>query len=214
MAEATFSSSFELWIRSLLNELQSNTDADMSDFVEYLLGIVTSESETDEEKRVAIGELLSDLDLKVNFSTKENSTSYLFSLFQHDHPVEKLSQQILDRWNSNGERSTMSKTPKTSQIDDVDAINTALINAMNQFESTARQQKPNKPNDDVVSQKQKSQVLAKYSEVSDEEFGYEDEINGSATQNAGLFQNTNSQDIEDREKRARETAHEVSSSKD
>lgn len=76
MAEATFSSSFELWIRSLLNELQSNSDTDMSDFVEYLLGIVTSESETDEEKLVAIGELLSDLDLKVKFSTKENLTFF------------------------------------------------------------------------------------------------------------------------------------------
>jgi len=58
------SSSFDEWIRSLLNELQSN-DADMSDFVQYLIGIVTSDSETDEEKQIAIAELLADLDLKV-----------------------------------------------------------------------------------------------------------------------------------------------------
>jgi hypothetical protein len=38
----------------------------MSDIVQYLLGIVTSDSETDEEKQIAIAELLGDLDLKVN----------------------------------------------------------------------------------------------------------------------------------------------------
>jgi hypothetical protein len=64
MAEA-LPTSFDEWIRSLLNELQSN-DADMSDFVQYLLGIVNSDSETDEEKQIAITELLADLDLKVN----------------------------------------------------------------------------------------------------------------------------------------------------
>lgn len=64
MAEA-FSSPFDQWIRSLLNELQSNDD-DMTDFVQYLMGIVTSDSETDEEKQTAIVELLADLDLKVN----------------------------------------------------------------------------------------------------------------------------------------------------
>jgi hypothetical protein len=64
MAEA-LPTSFDEWIRSLLNELQSN-DADMSDFVQYLLGIVNSDSETDEEKQIAIAELLADLDLKVN----------------------------------------------------------------------------------------------------------------------------------------------------
>lgn len=63
MAEA-LSSSFDEWIRSLLNELQSN-NADMSDLVQYLIGIVTSDSETDEEKQTAISELLADLDLKV-----------------------------------------------------------------------------------------------------------------------------------------------------
>lgn len=68
MAEA-LPPSFEGWIRSLLNDLQSNND-DMSDFVQYLLGIVSSDSETDEEKLTAIGELLADLDLKVNFTSK------------------------------------------------------------------------------------------------------------------------------------------------
>jgi hypothetical protein len=63
MAQA-LSSSFDDWIRSLLNELQSN-DVDMSDFVEYLMGIVRSDTETDEEKQTAIAELLADLDLKV-----------------------------------------------------------------------------------------------------------------------------------------------------
>lgn len=76
MAEAS-SSSFDEWIRSLLNELQSNND-DMSDFVQYLMGIVTSDSETDEEKLVAITELLSDLDLKVklNLKNKLNMINY------------------------------------------------------------------------------------------------------------------------------------------
>jgi len=64
IAEAS-SSSFDEWIRSLLNDLQSD-NIDMNDFVEYLLGIVTSDSETNEEKQIAIGELLGDLDLKVN----------------------------------------------------------------------------------------------------------------------------------------------------
>jgi hypothetical protein len=66
MAEAS-SSTFDQWIRSLFNELQSN-DADMSDFVQYLMGIVTSDSETDEEKQTAIVELLADLDLRVEFN--------------------------------------------------------------------------------------------------------------------------------------------------
>jgi hypothetical protein len=64
MADA-LSSSFDEWIRSLLNDLQSD-NVDMSDFVEYFLSIVTSDSETDEEKKMAIAELLGDLDSKVN----------------------------------------------------------------------------------------------------------------------------------------------------
>jgi hypothetical protein len=77
MANA-LSSSFDEWIPSLLNELQSN-DADMSDFVQYLMGIVTSDSETDEEKQIAIAELLADLDLKVQIkSFKENKTVFYF----------------------------------------------------------------------------------------------------------------------------------------
>ena len=67
MAQAS-SSSFDEWVRSLLNDLQSN-NVDMSDFVQYLTGIVTSDSETDEEKRTAIAELLADLDLKVSLSS-------------------------------------------------------------------------------------------------------------------------------------------------
>ena len=66
MAQA-LSSSFDEWIRSLLNDLQSN-DVDMSDFVQYLTGIVMSDSETDEEKQTAIAELLADLELKVSLS--------------------------------------------------------------------------------------------------------------------------------------------------
>jgi hypothetical protein len=64
MAQA-LSSSFDEWIRSLLNDLQSN-NIDMTDFVQYLLTIVTSDSETNEEKQIAITELLGELDLKVN----------------------------------------------------------------------------------------------------------------------------------------------------
>lgn len=75
MAEA-LETSFDAWIRSLLNELQSNDD-DMSDFVQYLMGIVMSDSETDEEKLTAITELLTDLDFKVktnsNFRKKKFS---------------------------------------------------------------------------------------------------------------------------------------------
>ncbi len=63
MAQA-LPSSFDEWIQSLLNDLQSN-DVDMSDFVQYLMGVIASDSETDEEKQIAIVELLSDLDLKV-----------------------------------------------------------------------------------------------------------------------------------------------------
>jgi len=76
MAQA-LPSSFDEWIQSLLNDLQSN-DADMSDFVQYLMGIIASDSETDEEKQIAIVELLSDLDLKVReaFIDCQNTVSY------------------------------------------------------------------------------------------------------------------------------------------
>lgn len=77
MAEASSSSSFDEWIRSLLNELQSN-NADMSDFVQYLMGIVTSDSETDEEKQTAIAELLADLDLKVKINHLKKKTYIIF----------------------------------------------------------------------------------------------------------------------------------------
>ena len=76
MAEA-LATSFDEWIRSLLNELQSD-DVDMSDFVQYLMGIVTSDSETDEEKQVAIAELLADLDLKVKIIFNKTKFYILF----------------------------------------------------------------------------------------------------------------------------------------
>ena len=93
---------------------------------------------------------------------------------------------------------------------DDDAINTALINAMNQMESTAKQKdlNANKFNEDAILKKQKTQVLAKYSEVSDEEFDYGDE---GETQGNGLFHNTNTQEVEERDKKAREIQHEVKS---
>jgi hypothetical protein len=81
---------------------------------------------------------------------------------------------------------------------------------MNQMESSAKQHKSynnsNKLNDDIALKKHKSNVLAKYSEVSDEEFDYGDdhELSGN-----NLFQNTNTQDIEDREKKSRELQHDV-----
>lgn len=84
---------------------------------------------------------------------------------------------------------------------------------MNQMESSTKQQKlygdhnSNKSPDDAL-KKHKSHVLAKYSEVSDEEFDYE---NDDETSGNHLFQNTNTQDIEDREKKARESQHEVNS---
>jgi hypothetical protein len=76
MAQA-LPSSFDEWIQSLLNDLQSN-DVDMSDFVQYLMGVIASDSETDEEKQIAIVELLSDLDLKVReaFIDCQNTVSY------------------------------------------------------------------------------------------------------------------------------------------
>ncbi|CAF1222209.1 unnamed protein product [Adineta ricciae] len=195
MAEA-LPSSFEGWIRSLLNDLQSNSD-DMSDFVQYLLGIVSSDSESDDEKLTAIGELLADLDLK------------------HDHNVGELSQQILDRWyQSQNDLDHHSKATnnRVATSKDDDAINNALINAMNQIESTSKLHRSpgdtnwNKSSDDAALKKHKSQVLAKYSEVSDEEFDYgdDDEANSNV-----LFQNTNTQDIEDREKKVRELQHET-----
>jgi len=83
---------------------------------------------------------------------------------------------------------------------------------MNQMESSAKQNKSyndhnlNKLNDDVALKKHKSHVLAKYSEVSDDEFDYGDDQESSGN---NLFQNTNTQDIEDREKKSRELQHDV-----
>ena len=93
-----------------------------------------------------------------------------------------------------------------------DVINTALINAMNQMESSAKQHKSsgdnssNKLNDDAALKKHKSHVLAKYSEVSEDELDDDDD---NETSGNTLFQNTNTQDIEDREKKARDLQHEV-----
>jgi hypothetical protein len=79
---------------------------------------------------------------------------------------------------------------------------------MNQMESSIKQkqQNSNKFNDDAELKKHKSQVLAKYSEVSDEELDYGDEI---GTSDNGMFHNTNTQDVEDREKKAKDVQHEV-----
>jgi hypothetical protein len=96
--------------------------------------------------------------------------------------------------------------------DDDDALSTALINAMNRMESSAKQGRhgtdsnANKLTDDAASKKHKSHVLAKYSEISDEELDYGDEV--GATDN-GIFHNTNSQDIDDREKKVKELQQEV-----
>jgi hypothetical protein len=96
--------------------------------------------------------------------------------------------------------------------DEDDAMSAALINAMNRMESSARQNRhgtdnnANKFTDDAASKKHKSHVLAKYSEISDEELDYGDEA--GATDN-GMFHNTNSQDIDDREKKVRELQQEV-----
>jgi hypothetical protein len=91
-----------------------------------------------------------------------------------------------------------------------DAINTALINAMNNMQTSSKQVKTSTSRslDDVALKKHKCQVLAKYSEVSDEEFDYD---NQSGTSANGLFHNTNAQEIEDRERKAREGQHEVGS---
>ena len=83
---------------------------------------------------------------------------------------------------------------------------------MNQIESHTKQNKQsgdtasNRLNDDVVLKKHKSQVLAKYSEVSDEELDYGDEL---GTSDNSLFHNTNTQEVEDREKKVKELQHEV-----
>lgn len=82
---------------------------------------------------------------------------------------------------------------------------------MNQIESNSKQHKTstsNKVNDDAALQKHKSHVLAKYAEVSDEELDYEDEEGSSGN---ALFQNTNTQDVEDRERKIRDSQHEVNS---
>ena len=94
---------------------------------------------------------------------------------------------------------------------DDDAISTALINAMNQMQTTAKQHKSspnsNKLNEEHMALKiNKSHVLAKYSEVSDEELDYGHEEGASDN---GVFHNNNAQEIEDREKKARELQHEV-----
>ena len=88
-------------------------------------------------------------------------------------------------------------------------MSAALINAMNRLESSARQNRhgtDNKLTDDAASKKHKSHVLAKYSEISDEELDYGEEV---GTPDNGLFHNTNSQDIDDREKKVRELQQEV-----
>jgi len=83
---------------------------------------------------------------------------------------------------------------------------------MNQMESSAKQhrtsndQNSNKLNDDAALKKHKSNVLAKYSQVSDEEPDSDDDHESSGNV---LFQNTNAQDIEDRDKKSRELQHEV-----
>jgi len=73
---------------------------------------------------------------------------------------------------------------------------------MNQIESTAKLQKQsnNKFDDDISLRKHKLHILEKYSEVSDEEFDYEDEL---GVEN-NLFRNTNIQDVEDRDKKKHE----------
>ena len=84
---------------------------------------------------------------------------------------------------------------------------------MNQMQSGKKQQKSSsdqnslKSPDDAALKKHKSHVLAKYSEVSDEEFDYGNDQEASGNV---LFQNTNTQDIEDREKKSRDLQQEVS----
>ncbi len=98
--------------------------------------------------------------------------------------------------------------------EDDDAINNALINAMNQMESSAKQNRTsNDPNshkltDDDALKKHKSHVLAKYSQVSDEELDYDEGDDHASTGNS-LFQNTNTQDVEDRERKSRDSQQEV-----
>jgi hypothetical protein len=84
---------------------------------------------------------------------------------------------------------------------------------MNHIESTAKQQKSSnhKFNDDVAIRKHKSHILEKYSEISDEEFDYEDEngIENNGHSENSLFRNTNTQDVEDRDRKSRESQQEV-----
>jgi hypothetical protein len=84
---------------------------------------------------------------------------------------------------------------------------------MNQIESTAKLQKQSndKLDDDMALRKHKSHILAKYSEVSDEEFDNEDEtgIENNGYSENSLFRNTNTQDVEDRDKKIRELQQEV-----
>lgn len=79
---------------------------------------------------------------------------------------------------------------------------------MNQIESNAKHKTStsNKIDNDVALQKHKSHVLAKYSQVSDEELDYDDEQESSGNT---LFQNTNTQDVEERERKVRDAQHEV-----
>ena len=82
---------------------------------------------------------------------------------------------------------------------------------MNQIESSAKQNRTstsNKLDDDAALQKHKSHILAKYSQVSDEELDYDDEPESSGN---ALFQNTNTQDVEERERKTRDAIHEVDS---
>ena len=94
-----------------------------------------------------------------------------------------------------------------------DTINDVLIDAMNQMESTFKQQKQygnhnsNKLNNNTELEKHKSQLLAKYSEISDEELDYGDE---HEVDDYDLFQNRNARNVEDREKQIRQLQHEVS----
>lgn len=81
---------------------------------------------------------------------------------------------------------------------------------MNQIQSNAKNQRSsNTTAENDSMKKHKSQILAKYSQVSDEEFDYDDDEQQQQSMSNGLFQNNNTQDVEDRERKSRELQQEV-----
>ncbi|CAF1641625.1 unnamed protein product, partial [Didymodactylos carnosus] len=85
-----------------------------------------------------------------------------------------LSVQILDQWKTSKQFQQSSQLQNNSRVgannsNGDDIINTTLINAMNQIETTTKSQYQ-QTNNNLNTDKHRHALIAKYGEVSDEEF--------------------------------------------